>query len=88
MDTDVREIQEQIKNEVENEENQEQGGNTAKAMALGAAALATMVGAGYGLYRLGKVAVGKIKEYKQEREITEPDEEDFIDDEEPEEQKK
>lgn len=68
-ETTVKDVQDQIRNDVEMEENQDQQGNTAKAMALGAAALAAMAGAGYGLYRLGKVAVQKFKEHKAEQEL-------------------
>ena len=60
--TTVEEIREDVINEIENEEN-EQSSNCGFKQAAGVAAITTlMLGAGYGLYRLGKVVVSKGKQ--------------------------
>lgn len=83
----VEEIRENVINEVENEEQEETSGGFKQA--VGIAGLTTlMLGAGYGLYRLGKVVAGNAKEaymkHKEKKALEDfdDDDEDFIDEEE------
>lgn len=83
--TTVEEIREDVINEIENEEN-EQSSNCGFKQAAGVAAITTlMLGAGYGLYRLGKVVVSKGKQAyenhkmgKAMEEFDDDDDEDFF----------
>ena len=89
--TTVEEIRNEVTEEIEAEEQDQTSSCGFKQMAGVAAITTVMLGAGYGLFKLGKIAVGKAKtayaEHKRKEELLEDfddDDEDFeVDEEKP-----
>lgn len=79
--TNVTDVQAEATYEIEQEERQNQSGGAGKAVALGAAVTACVIGAGYGLFRLGKKVVAKINEQQAEKDLLTDEELDELEDE-------
>ena len=79
-ETTVADIVQEETQIVETEDSSNQSSGCGKAIAIGVAAAGIAAGAGYGLYRLGKVVVGKVKremlKKQAQKEIDEFDDDD------------